>query len=131
MAYSETVLRRARARLEQAQMEREAEYEAHRAAAYEKYPRLQEIEHEMMLTVSQAVSTAFRKNEDPKDAILALRNRNMELQREREWIMDAAGFDEGYLDSAPVCERCGGSGYVGGAMCSCLRELCRQEQKKN
>ncbi len=29
-----------------------------------------------------------------------------------------------------MCDRCGGSGYVGSTMCECLRELCRQEQKK-
>lgn len=130
MAYSEAVLRRARARLEQAQAEREAENEAHRAIAYETCPRLREIDREMKLTVSQAVAAAFRKNEDPTEAIGALRDRNLELQREREWLLDAGGFEEGYLDQTPVCERCGGRGYVGSEMCECLRELCRQEQKK-
>ena len=33
-----------------------------------------------------------------------------------------------HLDA--VCDRCGGSGYVGSQMCECLAELCRQEQKK-
>ena len=42
----------------------------------------------------------------------------------------AAYFEEGYLDESPICPLCGGSGYVGSTMCECLRELCRQEQKK-
>ena len=39
-------------------------------------------------------------------------------------------FEEGFLDESPVCDKCGGSGYIGSTMCECLRELCRQEQKK-
>ena len=39
-------------------------------------------------------------------------------------------FEEGYLDDSPICDVCGGSGYVGANMCECLGELCRQEQKK-
>ena len=39
-------------------------------------------------------------------------------------------FEPGYLDEMPICETCGGSGYLGTSMCECLLELCRQEQKK-
>ena len=39
-------------------------------------------------------------------------------------------FEEGYLDDSPICDKCGGSGYIGSNMCECLAELCRQEQKK-
>ena len=39
-------------------------------------------------------------------------------------------FEPGYLDDSPLCHICGGTGYVGSNMCECLRELCRQEQKK-
>ena len=46
MAYSEQVLHRARARLEQAKAEREQENAAHRADAYARYPRLAEIRSE-------------------------------------------------------------------------------------
>lgn len=130
MPYSEGVLRRARARLEQAQTQREAEFAAHQEQAYEQFPRLREIDRQLRLTAAQAVAAAFRKNEDPAQAIAALRDENLALQQERDWILEAGGFEEGFLDATPVCERCGGRGYVGSEMCSCLRELCRQEQKK-
>ena len=41
-----------------------------------------------------------------------------------------ADYDESLLEDTPVCAQCGGTGYVGAQMCECLRELCRQEQKK-
>lgn len=130
MGYSEEILQRARARLEKAKAERAAEYEEHRKTAYEQYPRLQEIDQELQLTMAQLMANALRHGEDPTDAIAEIRDRNLSLQREREWIIEAAEFDEGYLDDSPICSKCGGTGYVGSRMCSCLRELCRQEQKK-
>lgn len=128
MGYSEEVLRRARERLVQAKLERERENEAHRAIAYEKYPRLAEIDHELRGTMIQLASIALRP--DAAVGIDALRDRNLALQREREWILEASELGEGYLDELPVCTKCGGGGFRGTQMCSCLRELCRQEQKK-
>lgn len=130
MAYSEQILRRARERLEQAKAERERENDAHRREAYRRYPRLEEIDRELRLTMTQLMATALRQGEDPTQAIAEIREKNLALQHEREWILEAGEFEEGYLDEAPVCAKCGGSGYVGSQMCSCLRELCRQEQKK-
>ena len=128
MAYSAQVLRRARARLEQAKLERERENEAHRAAAYERYPRLREIDRELQQSMAE-LAIAFLKK-DSEERLGAIRTRNQTLQAERNWILEAGEFEDGYLDDTPVCTRCGGTGYDGSQMCSCLRELCRQEQKK-
>ena len=130
MGYSEQVLRRARERLEQAKQERERENDAHRREAYARYPRLQEIDRELQMTMAQLMAATLRRGEDPTEAIGQIREKNLALQREREWILEAGDFEEGYLDDAPICAKCGGTGYEGNQMCSCLRELCRQEQKK-
>ncbi|MBQ7870782.1 MAG: ATP-binding protein [Oscillospiraceae bacterium] len=130
MAYSEQVLRRARARLEQAKLERERENEEHRRIAYARYPRLGEIDRELQRTMTQLMASALRRGEDPSAAIAEIRDRNLALQQEREWILEAGDFEEGYLDETPICAVCGGSGYAGNRMCNCLQELCRQEQKK-
>lgn len=128
MAYSQSVLRAARARLAQAKAERDAENARHLAEAYERYPRLAEIDRQLSGTVAQAVAASFRGGEDPAQAIAALRDQNLALQRERAWLV--SGLDEGFLDDSPICPRCAGTGYVGEQMCECLRELCRQEQKR-
>lgn len=130
MAYSEQVLRRARARLEQAKQAREHENAAHRRTAYERYPRLAEIDRELKQSMTQLMTAALRSGEDPTEAIAQIRARNLALQQERDWILEAGDLGEGYLDETPVCEVCGGSGYAGNRMCNCLQELCRQEQKK-
>ena len=130
MAYSEQVLLRAKARLEQARQECDAESRARREEIFRTYPRLREIEIALRQTVAKAVTAAFKKGEDPTSAIEAIRDENLALQREQEWILEAADLDESALEPTVVCPHCGGSGYVGAAMCECLQELCRQEQKK-
>ena len=130
MAYSEAVLHRARERLLQEKNLYEAETAARRAQVLQAYPRLREIDQALRQSVAGAVAAAFRKGEDTAAAIAALKEQNLALQREREWILASAELDESVLDPPPFCPHCGGSGYVGSSMCECLRELCRQEQKK-
>lgn len=126
MAYSEQILQRARARLEDARRERERENEMHRQFAYDRYPRLQEIDRRLRQTMTNLIATTLRQGEDPKEAVMAIRDENLALQREKEWILDSEELDY----ESPICGICGGSGYMGANMCSCLLELCRQEQKK-
>ena len=87
MAYAPAVLARARARLAQARSEHEAEYARNRAAAYEQYPRLAEIDRQLRSTAAQAIAVSFRRGEDPAEAIARLKEENLALQREREWIL--------------------------------------------
>ena len=128
MAYSQSVLHAARKRLAEARAEREAENARNLAQAYERFPRLAEIDRLLSSTVAQAVAVSFRKGEDPADAVARLRDQNLALQRERAWLVSQ--LEDGFLDDSPICPVCGGTGYVGENMCECLRELCRQEQKK-
>ena len=130
MAYSGEVLRRARLRLEQAKADREAENQQHKRLAYEKVPRLAEIDRELRLSMAQVARTVFQQGLDPQGEFDRIRRENQALQREREWLIED-NFEEGYLDDTPICTICGGSGYVGSRMCECLRELCRQEQRRD
>ena len=129
MAYSTEVVRRARARLAQAKEDRESENRQHLAEAYRRVPRIREIDMELRLTMAKAAQAAFRQGSDGREMMEAIRLQNLELQQERA-ILAMEHFEEGYLDETPICENCGGSGYIGSAMCECLQELCRQEQKK-
>ena len=129
MAYSAEVLSRARARLAMAKEDRESENREHLQQAYAQVPRLKEIDRLLRATMAQAAQAAFTQGGDPAELLEQARRENLLLQQERAEL-EALYFEEGFLDDSPICDRCGGSGYVGSAMCECLRELCRQEQKK-
>ncbi len=129
MAYSAEVVKRARARLAQAKEDRESENRQHLAEAYAKVPRIKEIDMQLRRTMAQAAQAAFLQGGDGWEMMEYVRRQNLELQQERA-ILAMENFEEGYLDETPICDNCGGSGYIGATMCECLRELCRQEQKK-
>ena len=129
MAYSLEVVSRARARLAQAKEDRESENRQHLAVAYARVPRIREIDMLLRQTMAQAAYAAFQQGSDGRELLEQARQQNLELQQERA-ILAMENFEEGYLDDSPICDKCGGSGYIGTNMCECLRELCRQEQKK-
>ena len=129
MAYSAEVVSRARARLAQAKEDRESENRQHLAVAYARVPRIREIDMLLRQTMAQAAYAAFQQGSDGRELLEQARQQNLELQQERA-ILAMENFEEGYLDDSPICDKCGGSGYIGSNMCECLRELCRQEQKK-
>ena len=129
MGYSAEVVRRARERLAQAREDRESENRQHLAEAYARVPRIREIDMELRRTMAMAAQAAFLQGSDGRAEMDKVRFRNLELQRERARLA-AEHFEEGFLDDSPVCDRCGGSGYLGTQTCECLAELCRQEQKK-
>ena len=129
MAYSAEIVKRARARLAQAKEDRESENRQHLALAYARVPRIREIDMELRRTMAQAAQAAFLQGSDGREQLEKARIANLELQQERA-ILARENFEEGFLDDSPICENCGGSGYVGTSMCECLLELCRQEQKK-
>ena len=130
MAYTNTVLNRARARLSAENERKRAEYEDHLARAYALRPRLREIDRALRGTGARAALLMLRHEGDPAAELAGLRAENEALQNERQWILDEAELPDGFLDDSPVCALCGGTGYVGSRMCECLAELCRQEQKR-
>lgn len=73
-------------------------------------------------------AAALRRGEDPAQAVRALREENLDLQRERAVLLGALGLPEDALDDKPACPLCGDTGWRGAKMCACLKKLCAQEQ---
>lgn len=129
MGYSAEVMRRARQRLEQAKADRQSQQQQNLQQAYDRVPRLRQIDRQMRQTVAMAAQAVFSQGGDVQAAMNRAKEENLALQRERELLI-AGHFEPGFLEETPICNACGGSGYVGSAMCRCLMELCRQEQRK-
>lgn len=130
MPYSSTVLQRAQQRLLRAREQNELDARTRINGIYASYPRLREIDRQLRQTSAHIMAVAFRKGEDPQAAMQQLRQENLALQREREWILESNDIDPDDLEQTPICKSCGGTGWRGAVMCECLQELCRQEQKK-
>lgn len=129
MGYSAQVVARARQRLAQQKADRESRYRQNLAQAYAQVPRLRQIDQLLRHSMAAAAQTVFQEGGDIQAAMEQIKKENLTLQQERR-ILTEANFAPGFLDESPLCGNCGGSGYLGSQMCSCLKELCRQEQKK-
>lgn len=129
MAYSAEVIQKARSRLAEAKAQRESENLRRLSQAYQAVPRLKQIDLELRRTMAQAARAVFSAGGDVKKQMEQVRQENQTLQQERQSLI-SEHFEPGYLDDAPICAHCGGSGYVGSEMCQCLAELCRQEQRR-
>lgn len=127
MNYPSEILTRARAKLAQQKADRESQIQSRLRDAYRQVPRLQIIDQELQSNMAVALQEAFSQDSDPAQVMAEARVKNKLLEQERQALVQAA-FPAGWLDETPVCEVCGGSGYLGSSMCSCLKELCRQEQ---
>ena len=130
MAYSAVILARASARLAGARAQNVQDDDARIGAIYARLPRLRQIDLALQKTAAKVCAAAFRAGEDPAETIRQLKEENLALQQERDWILESEGIDPADLERTAICPHCGGSGYVGARMCECLAELCRQEQKK-
>ncbi len=129
MAYSADVLRKAKARLEAMRSDRQSIQQQRLQSAYEAQPRLRQIDQLLRLSMAEAARAVFAQSGDAHAMMEKVRRENQELQKEREAILQAH-FPENYLQEGPVCEICGGVGYIGAEMCQCLQSLCREEQRK-
>ena len=114
MAYEASVLRRAAEQLEDRRTARR--------------DRLERLDRELQGTMSQLVAAALRQGEDPARAVRDIRERNLDLQRQRAVLLGGLGLPEDALDDKPECPLCGDTGWQGAKMCPCLQKLCAQEQ---
>ena len=128
MGYEASVLRRAAKRLEESRRRREETLARRQAEIYAKLPRVAEIDRELKGTVYQIIASSLREGRDPAPSIQVIKDRNLSLQAERTRLLLDNGYGADALDGQPVCPHCNDTGWVGASMCSCLRELCTQEQ---
>ena len=130
MSYDANILRRATEQLEarhNSEVERVARL---RAQVYAKEPRLEQLDRNLQGTMSKLMAVALRNGESPAKAIRAIREQNLDLQRERAVLLGSLGLPEDALEEKPLCPLCGDTGWKGAKMCSCLKELCTQEQNR-
>ena len=130
MSYEPTVMRQALARLERRRESRERQRYRLEQELYARSPALRKIDADLRGTVADlALLAAGSKPVEPDGPeITAIRARNEALQAERRRLLDELGVEAGALDGTPACPKCGDTGWADGRMCTCLRELCAQEQ---
>ena len=128
MAYDPNIVRRASARLEENRRAREEQLEALRRRVYAQEPRLARLDRQMRGTMAELAAAALRRGDGAAEVIRAIPAKNLDIQQERAVLLGGMGLPEDALDDKPACPLCGDTGWQGAQMCSCLKQLCAQEQ---
>ena len=128
MAYSESILSRAEARLKQAQQAHRDRQDRQRRAIYQALPRTEEIDRQLRTTAPKILAASLRQGLGREETLAKLRRENLALQDEEAALLHEAGYSPDALDETPFCPLCNDRGWKGPKMCSCLKSLCQQEQ---
>jgi DNA replication protein DnaC len=128
MAYDEKVLQISLERFRADREKRAEAFAARQRRIFQEIPRLEEIDRELRSTMAQIVTSALRRGTDPLPALRVIRDRNLELQRERASLLMQRGYEADELEEKPLCVLCQDKGFVNGAMCRCLRKYYTRAQ---
>ena len=132
MSYDAAIVQRASARLARRKEIRERRRWDLEQELYRRQPRLRELDRAIGGTMAELTGLAISGKPIQADGpeIADIRRRNLELQAQRAELLHTLGYAPDALDPTPACTKCGDSGWAGAEMCTCLKELCAQEQMK-
>ena len=133
MSYDAAIVQRASARLARRKEIRECRRWDLEQELYRRQPRLRELDRAIGGTMAELAGLAISGKPIQADGpeIADIRRRNLELQAQRAELLHTLGYESDALDPTPACSKCGDSGWAGAEMCTCLKELCAQEQMKS
>lgn len=122
MNYDKEILDRVIHETENAKIRLEAEAESRKREIYSAIPRIAEIDAELKSSVFEVIRASFGKGIDSKALIAKTRDRNLELNREREELLEKSGFSSDFTEPRYVCTVCDDTGIHGGELCTCIIE---------
>ncbi len=100
----------------------ESEYRERKERVYEKFPRLQEIDHELSLQATNSMRLILSSNTNPEEAMEHLRAAQLRLQQEKDEILEKNNLPKTVFDPQYSCMKCQDSGYINEQRCTCLQQ---------
>lgn len=123
MAYSKETYKKAEQEISQRRIRALAEREAHHRVAVEAVPEILELEAKMSSAGLSTIKALGMGVDDAKSYIKKLSEISLSSQAQRRLLLKKAGFPENWLDINYTCKKCEDTGFVGGIMCDCFKNL--------
>ena len=95
--------------------------------AVEIIPRIEQIDKELSKTSIKLTRLIIGSSENTEKLLGELKEKNLELQKERVELLVLNGLPSDFLDIHYFCKTCEDSGYIRNNMCECLKKLLRDE----
>lgn len=104
-----------------------------RSEVYEKIPEYSGLDASLAGTMTEAVSSLFNGSADVD--VEAVFNKNRDIRKRMEELLEKNGFPADYLDPIYTCKKCKDSGNTGNEWCECIcritNELAAAELNQN
>ncbi len=95
---------------------------ARREEIYKRFPRIREIDGEISSVGLEKINEAYRLPENCGHILDELSAKIDSLKREKQEILASHGYSPDCMQIKYECADCKDTGYVGGAMCHCLKQ---------
>lgn len=129
MSYSKATLAKAIQVLEKRRNKAQDIQAARHLEVTEKIPLISKYEAQLSET-GLAVVKAIGMGSDAQKYINELSQLNLAIQNEIKSILKKSGYPEDYLEIPYTCKKCGDTGYTGGFVCECRKQLLKELAKK-
>lgn len=109
------------------------ELEQRKRSLYSRFPRLKEIDDEMVKLSIDITRAILNKAQDIDVLLEQLKKKQTDLKIERAELLSSNNYPIDYLDPKYQCKHCKDTGYINGNKCSCLiqKEVARLFYQSN
>ncbi len=129
MSYSKATLSKALQTLESRRNKAQRIQMARQLEVTEKLPVISKYQNQLSET-GLSVVKAIGMGSDAQEYIRQLAELNLAVQKKIKQILTENGYPEDYLETPYTCKNCSDTGYKGGFVCECRKELLRELAKK-
>lgn len=129
MSYSKETLLKASQKLESRRNKAQRTQMARHLEITEKLPVISKYENQLSET-GLSVVKAIGMGSDAQEYIKQLSEMNLAVQEKIKTILKENGYPEDYLETPYTCKICSDTGFKGGYICECRKELLRQLAKE-
>ncbi len=129
MSYSKSTLSKATQILESRRNKAQRIQMARNLEVTEKIPAIAKYQAQLSET-GLSVVKAIGMGSDAKEYIEQLSSLNLSVQESIKKLLVENGYSENYLETPYTCRECNDSGFVGGYICKCRKEILKELAKK-
>ncbi len=97
---------------------------------YAKFPEIRHLDSELSQNMARLSVLMLRGEQNLELAVEQMRAENERISAKRGAVLAANGLPSDYLEPKYTCKICGDVGRKEGILCSCYKEVCREQAQK-
>ncbi|MBQ4545685.1 MAG: ATP-binding protein [Oscillospiraceae bacterium] len=127
MAYSSEVYAAARRIIDERRSAADREANIRKSDVYAKFPAVRELDNQLMREMAGFSVLMLREQKETGAAISEMQDKISRIQSEKAAILASNGLPADYLEPRYTCNKCSDLGRKNGILCSCYKEVCREQ----